>query len=249
MHASDADLQAWRDGELDIDASPALARHLRECVECRARADELGRLSEATAELLTGLDRRHAPTPRTLPLAAIRVERMRRQGRRRALLAASVALLAATGVAAAVPNSPLHRLLERLTGTAATAPAEPRVVPHATATAADRKARREGISYVPGDELVVRLVPRPVSGTVTVSIASGDALRAVGQGGRLGYRVSTDTLTLSAAAPVQQYEIVVPSRLRRFQLLAGQKLLLDRRSPAISGFPDTATYHFDLESP
>jgi hypothetical protein len=246
MHANDADLQAWRDSELDADRSRKIAGHVDQCAACRRRAADVTRASRRTGELLALLDRAGPIEPRALPIVAARVERSARR-RRSTLIAAAIALLGATGVAAAVPASPLHRLLAGLVSS----PAAPALRPHRAivppaALPDSPAARHGGISFVPASELVVQLSPRPRTGVVSITIGTTDELTAVGRGGQLSFRISRDTLTLSANPPAERYELVVPARLRRFRLVAGSEVLLDRRPPAVS--PDTATYRFDLGS-
>lgn len=116
IHLDDGVLRAWIDRELGADTA-AVAAHIEDCEDCRARVHELQRAEAVVRSALGLLD---GPVPRELAWARVaagsgarRVEtpRPRPVRWRDAPLAraAGIALLAAGGVAAAtLPGSPLR---------------------------------------------------------------------------------------------------------------------------------------------
>jgi hypothetical protein len=120
-HATDSELLAFHDGEIEGPALAELRDHLASCAQCTGELAELRRMSELLGEALARMDV-PAPAPGVRPAAAFS-RTARRSARPHAagwwlgsssLAKAAMLVLALTGVLTAIPGSPTRRVVELL---------------------------------------------------------------------------------------------------------------------------------------
>jgi anti-sigma factor RsiW len=115
-HPDEGTLQAWLDGELALPEAGTVETHVAECPPCAARIKVLQGLASRSRALLEGVGEEAYPVDRmALDAARWSVRRRRAAGKgrgmgRRSAAAAAGLVLLATGVAAAIPGSPLRSL-------------------------------------------------------------------------------------------------------------------------------------------
>lgn len=152
-HLTEAELQAWLDGELVPAERARVNRHLEDCADCRRGLAEL-RAAAATfsaamlrydEDLAAGTGAGTAPVPTAAPAVS-------RWPRRLSRAAAVVLLLGGAAAAAMVPGSPLRALFTR--------PAAPVFEPTAP------EAGQLPLPAAPGASITVR----PVDDRLTVRI-------------------------------------------------------------------------------
>jgi hypothetical protein len=183
-HAHDGLLLAYADGEIDGPAAAELREHLAVCGRCAGELNELQQLSSRAHDALGLL---HADAPMLRAQAALATEHggsMR--GWRRARLGASglaraaMLLLALAGAAAAaIPGSPVRRVLETTFARVAglfTSEAEAPPAP-ATDVAPVVTLETTSVAIAPADGRV-RIVLHAPAGAVDVQVRLVDGSRA-----------------------------------------------------------------------
>lgn len=224
MHPGDDELRALIDGELDERESGRVLVHLESCDACQARKEALDVQSTETAALLQALDR-PAPEPavdgvvreaerRTLP---------RREGSRRALLAASVAaLLVAGGVLAAiVPGSPVREIVERIIG-------GPEPQPSAGTGAADAWKRETGVAWVPGGGVDIVFEAEQAEGTIELIWSGGDTARVDVRSDSVGFMVGDGSVLVQNRDSRASYRVAVPEGVSDVRIRVGSRTVYAR---------------------
>ncbi|HEY0350702.1 MAG TPA: hypothetical protein VGC48_01195, partial [Gemmatimonadales bacterium] len=164
MHLDEEQVQRLMHRELG-DAEMSVRRHLDACSDCRNKVTEAEQVEAWVLERLRRLDH---------PLPATKVETLARpsgraQPRYRRVAAIVLLALGASGVAYALPGSPLpavvHRLAELVAGTPGHQPS-------------DRSARPEGgleagIAVSPGKRLTISF-QAAVNGEAVISLTDSD---------------------------------------------------------------------------
>jgi hypothetical protein len=183
MHADDAVLLAYLDGELDDIRRAAVGRHLAGCAACAAELEELRLSAGGLAAALAHAD---LPAPTDAARAAVARRRAAPAGlrtARRALLRAALLVLGVAGAAAAaVPGSPVRRWIERAVAPApAPAPAPP--VRTAQPEPAAEEAPAAGVSF-PVENARVRVVIRGAGPALRVRtrVSSGSTVEVSATG-------------------------------------------------------------------
>lgn len=183
-HATEGQLLAWVDGEIDDSAAAELSDHLAVCAACAGELSELRRLSASAHAALGLLD---ASPPMLRARASIAAARGGR-GRRLSwaglsgFARAAMLVLALAGVAAAVvPGSPVRIALEATFARVAevvqgTPDAEPVPVP-APPTAAPAPSETMGMAILPAAGRV-RVVLHAPAGIVDVHVRLVEERRA-----------------------------------------------------------------------
>lgn len=116
-HATESQLLAYHDGEIDGSAAADLAGHLAVCARCTEELAGLRRLSDRSQAALSELD---VPAPMLRTRAAIAAARrapagaplLQRVGARSLAKAAVLLLVLAGAISALIPGSPLRLVLE-----------------------------------------------------------------------------------------------------------------------------------------
>lgn len=219
MHLDDRTIDELVAGELEGEPAALARRHLAECESCRMRAAEL---EAARREISRGLAAIDHPMP---PGEFANVVARAREGQRRApLLVAGAGVLVAAALAAALPSSPLHRVLTRgfarPSTTAAVAPSVQRAVAPADGNAVAIEVR-------PGITTRVTFRARQTTGAIHVAQDTGRVLRIAEVGGApVGYAVAPSSVTIDNAGSVASYEMRVPSGSRVLMRIAADTVLV-----------------------
>ncbi len=167
MHLTESELAALTHGD-ESGRSEAVSRHLASCTDCSARLQKLRADDVEVRDLLLDVDH---PAP-SLRATTFLVD-LRQRRRRIASIAAGLALFAA-GAAAALPNSPLHRVLVRVLS----APESPsRPVAHPVPRVASA-----GVAFIPGSSLDVSFRNPQPGGRLRVILIDGPRMSAAATG-------------------------------------------------------------------
>ncbi|NJD09953.1 MAG: hypothetical protein FIB01_05730 [Gemmatimonadetes bacterium] len=187
-HAAEGLLQAYLDGEATGRAAAEIDGHIAGCEECRA---ELERMRSRSLLVSSALKRLDQPALETAPAQAwwrmqARARRPGEQLRGRftigALTRAAAILLVCAGTLAALPGSPVRKLLTRLFEDAAppvrvTPPTPAATAPSKTvpAPAAPGRVALPGVTLAPSEGRVRVLVWSAQRGaTIRVTLVEGD---------------------------------------------------------------------------
>ena len=242
-HIGDAEAAAiiyapGRDREMET----RVWKHLAMCDECKSRLEDLRHADRSLGELLTSLD---VPPRAVSPAAIIRAAKAPERGHftqpHRRAAAGIIALILAASAAAAIPASPLHRLIVRAMGGAAPAtqrptPAEPQGPPTPS----------RGVSFVPSSSLDIVFQPRGNggAGVIHVRMVGSDQVSLSSTDAEATYRVGSNRITVSQSAG--NYQLDVPRSLPELRVLVGSTVAFDRRlgNPAAA---DTFTIRLSLQ--
>ena len=218
MHPTDATLLALIHGELAVGPKAEVQAHLAYCAACAGRVGELHAGDAQVGRLLVTLDH---PVPRLDPPAtAAGTPRLRRP-----LLAASVALLVAGAVAAAVPGTPLQRWIHgrsNASGHAETRSATPAPM---RAPADDQAAGGVEVPVVHG--LTIVFGQSEPDGILTITVADRPDVSLRAFGGAVAYQVGEGRIVVDNRRPAGRYALEVPSALRRLTVLLGSRVIFN----------------------
>jgi hypothetical protein len=154
-----------------------------------------------------------------------------RSGRRSVLLAAAAVIVVAGVAAAAVPNSFLHRYLERLT---AHRSASPTAVGATAPTANDAASR--GIAFAPGAQLDVDFRAEQSSGALEVRWAETPLvhLSQTGSSGDAHYALTPEGVTVDNGGSTASYSLVLPRTLARAHVRVAGRMVLSKEGDTVS---------------
>lgn len=213
MHPDAADLWSMADGELPPATHKKLALHLAECDSCRQRLGETRVAAVAIARALGTLD--HATPPIR---AGDVIARARGRRRQRALAAAAVLLFVATGASAAVPNSPLRRLVERWLAAPprALAPSTMRpstMRPLAAPSPSAQGARAaSGIAFTPGGAATIDFVEAPPEGELRIRLVDGADITITGSSAGTRFALTGQGVNVTPGG-VGSFDLEIPRRM------------------------------------
>ncbi len=210
--------------------------HISGCDVCAERLRALRDADRDVGELLSTLD---APPPVPCESAIIRAGRARHHplvapAYRRA--AAAIAFMTVAAVAAAaIPASPLHRLIVAGLASAQKSPAEnvPAVTPQTPAPASP------GVFFTPESTLEVVFDRRGTAGVVHARTVDGDQVSLSSLDSGSIYRVSSSRITVDQS-PRGDFELSLPRSLRDVRIRIGEELVFERRQGSPTG-PDSFT--------
>ena len=219
MHPSDATLLTLIHGELAVGLKAEVQAHLAYCAACASTVGELRASDAQVGRLLGTLDH---PVPRLdPPVTAAGTARLRRP-----VIAASVALLVAGAVAAAVPGTPLQRWIHGrrdASGHAETGPARP--APARPAPADDQAAGGVEVPALRG--LTIAFGQPEQNGILTIAVADRPDASLRAFGGAVAYQVGEGRIVVDNRHPAGRYALEVPSRLRRLTVLLGGRVIFN----------------------
>jgi anti-sigma factor RsiW len=219
VHPSDATLLALIHGELAAGPKAEVQAHLTHCAGCASTVGELRAGDAQVGRLLGTLDH---PVPRLdPPVPAAGTPRLRRP-----VLAASVALLMAGAVAAAVPGTPLHRWIHGrhdVPGQIETRPGAP--APARPAPAGDQAAG--GVEVPVSRGLIIAFGQPEPDGILTITVADRPDVSLRAFGGAVAYRVGEGRIAVDNRRPAGRYALEVPGSLRRLTVLLGGRVIFN----------------------
>ncbi len=216
--------------------------HVAGCEECAALLRVHRGRDRKVADLLAALD---IPAPAIQASAVIARAKgespkgagVMSQGRR--VAAALALILVAAVAAAALPASPLHRLIVRSFASGHT-PGQ--ASPSARPSAATTQSSPPGVFLKPDSSLDIVFLGYD-AGLVHVRIVDGGQASLTSSDTGSKYRVSNDRI-LVEQSPRSTFELTLPRSLRVVHIWAGGELTLDRLHRALAG--DTGSFTIPL---
>lgn len=223
MHLDAEQIERLLHAELAPERQAPLRAHLRECVRCARRLAVAAREEEEIFAALRHLD--HPVPPVTVHGIARRASPVRRVRRR---VAAGVALaLATSSVLYAIPGAPLHELLR---GSAARRVPAERAQPAPAAPAAPpvlpEPPHAAGVAVVPGTAFRVVFAAAQERGQLLVRRVDAAELTVRAIGESVPFDLAVDRLTVDNEGASADYEILLPRRAPRIQILIGTSVVL-----------------------
>lgn len=207
MHASNDDLARLVDGEQPLASGDLLSEHMMECGDCARRLASQRGAAITVSRALNTLD--HAAP--SISVGDV-IARSRRRHRHRLMAAAAVLLCVTTGVAAAVPNSPLRRLVARwFASPAVTAPSV--AIPEAGQTQQPRNARSaSGISFTPGRDAVIDFIEAPLDGTLHIRLVDSADITITGTGAATRFALTGGGISITSGGG-GRFDLEIPRRV------------------------------------
>lgn len=160
------------------------------------------------------------------------IARARMRTKRRSALLAAAAVLAASGVAAAaVPNTFLHRYLDRLSAHRSTIPTAAETPP---ATLNDVASR--GVAFAPGPQLDVEFRAEQVSGALEVRWADTPLvhLSQTGSSGDAHYALTPGGVIVDNGGSTASYSLVLPRTLPSAHVRVAGRMVLSKEGETVS---------------
>lgn len=258
-HLSAGDVWAVAQSAVD-DPPPTWLAHLQahaaSCPECAAR---VARARAADAKIAGLLDAADVAPPdfdveAVVQRAGVRQIEHGRRGPRggwlltpaRRVVAASALLCVAGAVAAALPASPVHRLLMRLLDRTPAA----RVQPSARVRGAHAGSARlhqtvpSGVAIVPDSQVEIAFASAQRRGSILVVLGAGGLASVTPVGGRPhGFAVGTNRIAVANHGDTASYDVRIPQGLARARITIGGSVVF-ARGPATVSRADTTGAQF-----
>lgn len=225
MHLSEQDLAALLHNEAK---HPAFSEHLANCADCGVKF-RVARVAErTTAQQLAYLDH---PVPQ-VSARAVMVPRNRSPAFPLKRIAAGVTFLfLAVGAAAAVPASPLHRLLRDVVADlkAGRTGRVTRAEQQSTSTEGARPARsHSGVLFVPDSSLEVVFRQYQSSGTLRVTLVNAPLVSLNSLGGSSSFDLGRRQIYANNTSASGSYGISIPTGLTRVLIRVGPETVFTR---------------------
>ena len=236
MHLTESELAALTHGD-DSGRSEAMSTHLATCPDCSARLRTLRAADQEVRDLLRDVD--HAAPG--LRGATFLVDLQRRR-RRIASIAAGLALFAA-GAAAALPNSPLHRVLVRALSTAESRSRTSTPVIHPAPQVASA-----GVAFIPGSSLDVRFKDPKPGGHLRILLVDGPRMSAAATGDA-AFSIHQSQLEVTDRGVAMTFTLEIPRGVPDVTVRSGDKIIFEKRAGVVSGshlMDSTGAYVFEF---
>ncbi len=223
---------------LDRDLERRAYSHLAICAECTRLIGTLRDADRDMSSLLSSLD---VPAPSQSADSIIRAAQRQKNGfafsRRRAAAVVGFVIVAGTTAAAAIPSTPLHRLLLKVLGSSGgfnvdsrSTPRTPEPQPVSPAVSLPAK---------PGAALEVSFSGSSAGGTLDVHIIDQDQVSLSSPSAGAIYRVSANRIAVEQTTPAT-FQLTVPRSLHELRVRVGTAVVFERR-PAVPGTADSFT--------
>lgn len=243
MHLTPHEIQAVSDleslGGHAVDG--AALRHVAACDACRTALDRARSDRAVVADALELLDHPLVPaTAEAVVARALRRERGRR--RRRSTALAGSLLFAGAMAAAAMPGSPLHRLLVQRSvwpsARAVHASGEPAALAPLPVPVQQAGTSEAGIAFVPRDRVELVFESPEPRGHVRVVLASGESMRVTHQGGEAAYESRDQSITVNNRGSAADFTVVLPRGLAAATIRVAGRVVFARTGGVVRS--DTA---------
>lgn len=243
LHVTDAEAaDIVYSAGLDPQRDARARAHAAECAECAAKLDALRASDRSAGALLILLD---APPPRRSAADLVRTAKGRARisvSAPRRAAAAIIAFMVLAGVAAAaIPSSPLHRLIVD-----ALARKGAKAANDGHAGTAPASASSSGVSFSPSGALAIVFNSRN-AGSVHLRVSDGDYVALGSTDAAATYRVGSNRITVSQQSAAD-FDLEIPRGLRELRVIAGGKLIFSR-SPGTPMTADTLTINLSARQP
>ena len=207
---------------LDPQLEARVHSHTARCAECAAKVAALKASDRSAGALLSLLD---VPAPRKSAAGLVRTANSRgwiSAGVPRRAAAGIIGFLILAGVAAAaIPSSPLHRLIVGAVARKSSAP-----VNAGRGGSATTARTSSGVSVTPGAAVEIVFNNRN-AGSIHLRITNSDQLALTSTDVAASYQVGSNRIAVSQSAPAE-FQLEVPRSLRQLRILAGDKLVFSR---------------------
>ena len=218
MHLDEDRLQRLLHGELAPAEDTAARVHVAACGECARRLQALEREEVEVGGLLGRLD---GPAPQVGVEPILRRAGAARRARMPRWAAGVVLVLGLTGVAYALPGSPLPRLARAIADWASgRGPESP-----AKENRADSESSAAGIAVAPGQKLQIHFRSANAGGQVAVSLTSGTEVEIRAPRGPATYTSGEDQVIVNDRGLTTTYEIGIPLTAPMVEIWAGDRML------------------------
>lgn len=211
--------------------------HLATCAECTRLVGSLRDADRDTSSLLSSLD---VAAPSQSADSIIRAARRDQQGFafgwRRAAAIVGFLVVAAAAVAAAIPASPLHRLVMTMLGSSGGSNVNSQVTPNTPQS--ERASPAVSMAAKPGSVLDLSF-NGGVGGALDVQIVDPDQITLSSPSPDAIYRVSANRIAVEHSAPTT-FHLQVPRSLRELRVRVGTDVVFARR-PAMNGAAEPFT--------
>jgi|GEM_PF-2466678 len=235
MHLDEEQIQRVVHRELTLSERATADEHLTHCAECQSRTVAAAKCDVETSELLRYLD---APLPSVSADAIIARAHVRRFTWVQKF-AATFFVVSIGGVAWAASGSPIRLFLnsfaERLRGSASAPVNSPGAAPSVVAPVPELS----GISYQPGQRVIINFTQFQPRGVALVSISGGTEVVVRAEAGAATFSSSGDTLTINNTTTLAHFEIEVPRSVARLDILVAGTRLYNRTGTRATA-PDSA---------
>jgi hypothetical protein len=199
--------------------------HLTVCPQCASRLEELRSADRSTGALLSSLDVRAPSKSASDFIRDIQMPKQRSHlaSPRRVAAAIAAFMVMATVAAAAIPASPLHRLIVRaISGDRAPSAG---TLPVTTPAAATSSA----VSLSQLSSLDVGFDRRGAGSAVHLSIVEGDQVSLSSEDLDVAYKVGSNRIAVAQSAPAD-FQLAVPRGLRDLRILIDDRVVFERRA-------------------
>lgn len=215
MHLDEERLQRLLHGEFSSTEEKRAREHLTDCGECSRRFRAMEREEKAVGELLGSLDR---PAPR-VDFSAI-ARRGEARSPSMARWAAGLALvLGLTGVAYALPGSPLPRWVDAVVEWAS-GRQDPSLPAGASLESPDSSFA--GIAVPPGNDLLILFTSTNAKGHLLVTLTESADVEIRAPRGAATFTSGEDRLLVGDQGSAATYEIRIPHTAPRVEILVGE---------------------------
>lgn len=237
MHPTPEEIARFADNEAPYDVAARLVPHFAVCAPCLR---ELARQRVLASEFSVAVQSVGGPPPAITATEVIARARRRQthqaRGRRRypgTAVAAGVLLAVAT-VAAAMPQSPVRRYLERLFSSRISARAIPSLTnPASPAPRPQDAATPSGMSFQPRREASIVFRDSPPAAVIRIHLVDGAAVTVTGTGGARRYALRGDTVTIVSGGD-GTFDIAVPSDVARVSVQADGRVVFSKSGATIT---------------
>lgn len=222
MHLTEEQVQRWVHGE---EQDPALGRHLGDCPSCQALVDRARGEEGEIFQLLKSVDQEPSDLNAETLIA---VGRSRRRPVRYRWAAVLFLIAALTGVAYAIPGSPLRAWIEAIYSADR---AETEQVAPSPEPAPETEAA--GIAVDPGERLAIVFGAPPAGARVRIVLTDATQVTVQAATGQARFTSGTDQLLVSLSGDSTRVNIQIPRTAPRIDILVGVRRIWTKTGPGI----------------
>ncbi len=225
MHLSERDLGALLHGE---GRHPAFVEHLGICVDCAQRLRAGQAAERITGQQLAMLD--HA-VPRISPQVVMVPRKSKMRMPLRQIAAGVTLLFLAVGAAAAIPASPIHKVLLRVVaelGSRGTAGPTLQKEPSSQRDAQRSANTNSGVLFLPDSSLEVVFLHAQASGSIHVTLVNESVVSLKSLGGSSSFDLGRRQILANNGESSGSYAISVPLTLKTVVIRIGADTVFKR---------------------
>jgi hypothetical protein len=207
------------------DTEPAVAQHLAICADCAHKFRAAQAAERIAGQQLAILDHSMplvSPRDAMVPLKAA-------HGRHLKQVAAGITLtFLAFGAAAAVPASPIHKMLVRAAATLRPSRAEVGARPSPQGKVGHRADSNSGVLFVPDSTLEIVFRQVQAGGSIRVTFVNEALVSLNSLGGSSAFDLGQRQIIANNVAPSGNYSISIPNTLKSVRIRIGADTVFTR---------------------